>query len=91
MKLLRIYWFALLATAVIWAFTGFYLGAGALFTVAVLTLLETTFSADNAVVNSKVRVRFIGSWLFISTQCSRNLNTAEGFGANCLEVWANFK
>jgi uncharacterized protein len=62
MKLLRIYWFAILATAIIWALTGFYLGWAALFTVVVLTLLETTFSADNAVINSKVLVTLSPFW-----------------------------
>ena len=38
------------------------MGIGALFTVIVLTLLETTFSADNAVVNSKVLVTMSPMW-----------------------------
>ena len=62
MQLLKIYWFAILSTLVIWALTGFYLGWGALFTVIVLTLLETTFSADNAVINSKVLVTLSPFW-----------------------------
>jgi len=52
--LLRIYWFAIAATAIIWGLVGWKIGLPALLTVIVLTLLETTFSADNAVVNSKV-------------------------------------
>ena len=62
MQLLKIYWFAISATFIIWALTGFYLGWGALFTVIVLTLLETTFSADNAVINSKVLITMSPFW-----------------------------
>jgi hypothetical protein len=61
-QLLKIYWFAILATGTIWALTGFYLGWEALFTVVVLTLLETTFSADNAIINSKVLVTLSPFW-----------------------------
>jgi hypothetical protein len=53
-NLAKIYWFAALSTAAIWITVGWKLGVAALFTVIVLTLLEVTFSADNAVVNSKV-------------------------------------
>lgn len=38
------------------------MGLAALFTVLVLTMLETTFSADNAVVNSKVLVTMSPMW-----------------------------
>jgi hypothetical protein len=38
------------------------MGLAAFFTVVVLTLLETTFSADNAVVNSKVLVTMSPLW-----------------------------
>lgn len=62
MQLLKIYWFALLATLIIWVLTGAYLGWEALFMVVVLTLLETTFSADNAVINSKVLVTLSPFW-----------------------------
>src|SRR5688572_25875771 len=62
MQLLKIYWFAILATISIWALTGYYLGWEALFTVVVLTLLETTFSADNAIINSKVLVTMSPFW-----------------------------
>jgi uncharacterized protein len=60
--LLRIYWFAALATILIWTFVGIELGLAALFTCIVLTLLETTLSADNAVVNSKVLVTMSPAW-----------------------------
>lgn len=61
-ELLRIYWFASMATILLWGLVGWKLGATALFTVIVLTLLETTFSADNAVVNSKVLVTMSPFW-----------------------------
>lgn len=62
MELLKIYWFAISATLAIWVATGVFAGWQALFTVIVLTLLETTFSADNAVVNSKVLVTLSPRW-----------------------------
>lgn len=62
MKLLKIYWFALLATIIIWTLAGVTLGLNALFTVVVLTVLETTFSADNAIINSKVLVKLSPLW-----------------------------
>ncbi len=61
-QLFRIYWFAALATLTIWALIGFNMGPEALFIVLVLTLLETTFSADNAVVNSKVLITMSPMW-----------------------------
>jgi uncharacterized protein len=61
-QLLRIYWFAALATLTIWLLVGINLGPAALFLVIVLTLLETTFSADNAVVNSKILVTMSPAW-----------------------------
>ena len=61
-ELLRIYWFAALATILLWGLVGWKFGSTALFTVIVLTLLETTFSADNAVVNSKVLVTMSPFW-----------------------------
>ena len=51
---MRMYWFALLSTVLIWGLSFQIGGAEVLFTVIVLTLLEITFSADNAVINSKV-------------------------------------
>ena len=60
--LLRIYWFAGLTTLLIWTSVGWKLGLAAFFTVVVLTLLETTFSADNAVVNSKVLITMSPFW-----------------------------
>lgn len=60
--LLRIYWFALGATIAVWIFVAIWGGPAALLTVVALTLLETTFSADNAVVNSKVLVTLSPRW-----------------------------
>src|SRR5687767_11412307 len=60
--LFRIYWFAALATIIIWILVGVNVGVEALFTVLVLTLLETTLSADNAVVNSKVLITMSPFW-----------------------------
>jgi hypothetical protein len=61
-RLFKIYWFAAFATFFIWVLVGWQMGLAALFTVIVLTLLETTFSADNAVVNSKVLVTLSPLW-----------------------------
>ncbi len=60
--LFKIYWFASATTLIIWLLVGWQMGVAALFTVLVLTLLETTFSADNAVVNSKVLVTMSPFW-----------------------------
>lgn len=62
LELLKIYWFAITATLLIWVGAALWGGPAALFTVIVLTLLETTFSADNAVVNSKVIVTMSPFW-----------------------------
>jgi len=61
-NLLKIYWFAAAATIIIWSLVGWKLGINALFLAIVLTALETTFSADNAVVNSKVLVTLSPLW-----------------------------
>ena len=61
-QLLRIYWLAALSTLLIWIAVTIWGGWGALWTVIVLTLLEITFSADNAVVNSKVLVTMSPFW-----------------------------
>ena len=60
--LLRIYGFSLLATFAIWALIGVYNGFGALVTVVILTLLEITFSFDNAVINSRILVTLSKFW-----------------------------
>jgi len=51
---LKTFGFSAGATVVIWATVALGLGAGALVTVMLLTLLEVTFSFDNAVVNAKL-------------------------------------
>jgi hypothetical protein len=61
-KLARIYWFAFSSTVIIWALIGWKLGLAAFFTVIILTLLEMTFSADNAVINSRVLVTLSPFW-----------------------------
>lgn len=62
MKLLRLYWFAIVATAAIWLATGWFAGFAACITVVILTLLEITFSADNAIVNSRVLGSLSARW-----------------------------
>lgn len=61
-KIVQIYWFAAVATVAIWFLVGWQLGSQALFTVFVLTLLEVTFSADNAVINSRVVITLSPLW-----------------------------
>jgi uncharacterized protein len=61
-QLLKLYWFAASTTLIIWIVTLLLAGWSALLTVIVLTLLEVTFSADNAVVNSKVLVNLSRFW-----------------------------
>lgn len=61
MTMLRTYWFALLATLAIWGSVAGFMGYAALTTVVILTVLEVTFSFDNAVVNSKL-VGFLSPW-----------------------------
>lgn len=60
--LLRIYGFSLVATLIVWALVGIYGGFGAFVTVVILTLLEITFSFDNAVINSRILVTLSRFW-----------------------------
>lgn len=62
MKTLRIYAFSAVATAAIMATVGLSLGWSGLLAVAVLTVLEVTFSFDNAVVNSKLLTSMSPFW-----------------------------
>ncbi len=62
MELFKTYWFAATATILIWAATALLAGWDALATVVILTLLETTFSVDNAVVNSTVLTQLSPLW-----------------------------
>jgi hypothetical protein len=61
-ELFKTYWIAFSLTAIIWALIGWKLGLAAFFTVIILTLLEMTFSADNAVINSRVLVTLSPFW-----------------------------
>lgn len=60
--LLKHYWPELVITVVIWALIGWKMGLAAFFIVIVLSLLEITLSADNAVVNSRVLVKMSPFW-----------------------------
>jgi hypothetical protein len=60
--LFRIYGFSLIATLIVWSLVGVYSGFGALVTVIILTLLEITFSFDNAVINSRILVTLSKFW-----------------------------
>ena len=60
--LLKTYWFAAISTVIIWILVGWQMGLTALFTVLVLTLLEVTFSADNAIINSRIVTTMSPFW-----------------------------
>lgn len=60
--LISLYWLPTLATLGIWIWAAVWGGWKALFSVVVLTLLEVTFSADNAIVNSKVLLTLSRFW-----------------------------
>ena len=60
--LLRIYGFSILATLAVWALVAIYQGFGPFVTVIILTLLEITFSFDNAVINSRILVTLSKFW-----------------------------
>ncbi|MBI3494506.1 DUF475 domain-containing protein [Candidatus Saccharibacteria bacterium] len=60
--LLKYYWLVGLITILIWIFVGARLGFEALVLCIILTLLEITFSADNAVVNSRVLATLSRFW-----------------------------
>ena len=59
---LQHYWLAFLITFLIWAGLGWQLGVSALILGIILTLLEITFSFDNAVINSRVLVSLSSLW-----------------------------
>lgn len=52
----------LIITLVSWLLVGYYMGVEAFFLVIVLSILEITLSADNAVVNSRVLVKMSPMW-----------------------------
>ncbi len=60
--LLKYYWLVAIITIAIWVLVGLKLGTEALTLCIILTLLEITFSADNAVVNSRVLVTLSPFW-----------------------------
>lgn len=64
-QLLKHYWPELLITVAIWAFIGWEMGAAALAITIILSILEITLSADNAVVNSRVLVKMSKRWQVI--------------------------
>ena len=61
-QLIRYYWIELFLTLAIWAFIGWELGVAALVITIILSILEITLSADNAVVNSRVLMRMSKKW-----------------------------
>lgn len=60
--LLRIYGFSLFTTLAVWGLVGIYSGPAAFVSVVILTLLEITFSFDNAVINSRILVTLSKFW-----------------------------
>lgn len=58
----RIFGFSAVATLLIWAATAVGLGINGLIAVVVLTVLEITLSADNAVVNAKLIGQLSHKW-----------------------------
>lgn len=52
----------LIITLASWLLVGYYMGVEAFFLVIVLSILEITLSADNAVVNSRVLVKMSPMW-----------------------------
>lgn len=61
-QLLLHYWPELLITLVVWGLIGWQMGLGAFGIVVILSILEITLSADNAVVNSRVLVHMSKFW-----------------------------
>src|SRR5690606_37260600 len=64
-QLLRHYWPELFLTIAIWGFVGWRMGVAALVITIILSILEITLSADNAVVNSRVLMRMSKRWQVI--------------------------
>lgn len=61
-RLLRHYWPELLITLAVWALIGWQMGLAAFLVTVILSILEITLSADNAVVNSRVLVKMSRLW-----------------------------
>lgn len=64
-RLLAHYWPELLITLAVWAIIGWQMGVAALIITCILSILEITLSADNAVVNSRVLVKMSRKWQII--------------------------
>jgi hypothetical protein len=64
-RLLRHYWLELSVTFAAWVLVGWKMGLAAMLTTIILSMLEITLSADNAVVNSRVLVRMSKLWRLI--------------------------
>lgn len=64
-RVLLHYWPEVLITLAIWAFIGWEMGLAALAITIILSVLEITLSADNAVVNSRVLVKMSKKWQII--------------------------
>lgn len=61
-RLLTHYWPELLITIALWALIGWKMGVTALAITIILSILEITLSADNAVVNSRVLTQMSKKW-----------------------------
>lgn len=61
-KLLRHYWPELLITIAIWVLVGWQLGLSAFLLTVMLSILEITLSADNAVLNSRILMHLSVFW-----------------------------
>lgn len=61
-NIIRYHKIPVIVTLLSWALIGWYMGPAAFFLVIVLSILEITLSADNAVVNSRVLVKMSPIW-----------------------------
>jgi hypothetical protein len=61
-RVLLHYWPELLITLIIWALIGWKMGVSAFLLTLILSALEITLSADNAVVNSRVLMKLSEFW-----------------------------
>lgn len=64
-RLLLHYWPEVLITAIVWILIGWKMGVAAFIITIILSILEITLSADNAVVNSRVLVKMSPKWRVI--------------------------
>ncbi|MGK2896421.1 MAG: DUF475 domain-containing protein [Candidatus Saccharimonadales bacterium] len=61
-NLLKHYWAELSVTLIAWILVGYYLGFEAFLMTVILSMLEISLSADNAVVNSRVLMKMSLVW-----------------------------